>query len=142
MKTQNILLVGLAALIGFRLFGMGRAAQSLSYFVDRVSVGLEGLQPVLNIGLGVQNPSNASINVNSVVGQISVAGKQIANISSFVATDIAANAETVFPLKARLDLGGIVSSGLDLLKGQTIDFVGNINAAGLLVPVSFSQKVL
>lgn len=103
--------------------------------------------------LGIQNPTGESLNVGSIVGDLSINGNYAANISGFQLTTIKAMSATLYPLAARLSVSGLfgevqdiinaISQGnVNALLNQTISFKGHVYAEGVTLPLSFSYKVL
>lgn len=153
MRTANILLVGALAYFGINFLQKGRAAQMLSFIVQRVSFRFSGIVPVIDIVVGIQNPTGQNLNVGSIAGELYLNNAFIANISGFQLTRIKANSVAYFPISARLSISGLIGEGVDIVKAiqqggfsqifnQTIMFKGVVNAEGVSLPLNFQYKVL
>lgn len=152
MNTKYLLL-GLAAFVGITYFRKSQAADRLNYFVQRVDLHFEGLTPILNIKIGVQNPTGTLLTVSSIIGDLKFNGEFVAQIYSYQRTPIAPYGVSTLPLSARLSLTGLYGSvkniitaiqtgGFNALLNQVIGFKGVINAEGVNIPMAFEYKVL
>lgn len=152
MKPK-FLLLGLAAFVGFKFFAKKVAAEKLNYFVQKVSIRFSGFTPILDIIIGMQNPTGTTLNVGSIVGELYVNDTYIANVSGFQITQIAPMGTTLFPLSARLSVAGLIGEGKEIvdailtgntnaLFNQVLRFNGNVYAEGVTMPLKFSYKVL
>jgi hypothetical protein len=129
------------------------AAATALYFVAKKSlssklifqlqdIGTSGkwYAPVLIISVRVLNPSNQSAQLNSITGELSLNGKFISNITSFVPQKIAAKAESVIKLEAKPGVTGAASVILTALQkkgtGYKAKFVGNANVDGIVIPIN------
>lgn len=146
MKTSTIALI-LAAGLAFVYFGnLGAASNVLQYYIS--TVDFTGITTG-KIGLVVQNPSNASITLNSMAGTISANGTTIGNISNFQGgVLIPANQQTLVTVNVALSLAGLLSNLFTILTQPNgvnpVAFViaGNANInGGMNVPFNISQTV-
>lgn len=148
MKTGTAILLGGIALIALVHFGnLGVAANVLQYYI--MSVDFTGISTG-KIILMVQNPSNATITLNSMAGTISANGSVIGNISNFQGgVEIPANNQTPVTINVALSLTAIVGQLYDILVtpngANQVAFVitGNANVdGGIIVPFSVTQNVM
>lgn len=154
MKPAKILLFAGLAFLGIKYFGKSSAASKLQFFVSKVSIRFAGITPVLDIILGIQNPTGSALRIGSIIGDLYINGNLAAQISGFQLTDIKALGVTYFPISARLSVSGVAfqiidiiknissGAGLNSLLNQTLGFKGYVNAEGLTIPLNFNYKVV
>jgi len=99
------------------------------------------------IGIGVQNPTNGSISINSISGELLINKNSIATIESNVNTTILPNQNSVIPLILKPSLLGLFVQIKSLLTKQEKNkaknklnarFEGVANSNGLIIPLSLS----
>jgi LEA14-like dessication related protein len=142
MKTSTLLLLAIGgyALYEFTQFGIA---------ANTVNVVFQGLSfnsiDSVTVNLQVQNVSNASVNVNSMTGNLLMNGNQLASLSDFTQRTVPANGEVTVPITVSLSLLSLPGdiSSITQLTGQTIDFkvVGNVNVNGLVLPINLDNPV-
>jgi hypothetical protein len=147
MKATTIGLLALGAFVLFNIANLGVAANVLQYYIT--SVDFTGLTTG-NIGLVIQNPSNASILVNSMAGTITANGTTIGNISNFQGgVIIGANQQKTVNISVAISIIGLLGNLYVMLTqpsgANKINFViaGNANInAGIEVPFNIQQTVI
>jgi hypothetical protein len=153
MKATTLILTGLAAFIGIKAFAKKKAADKLQFFVQKVSFRLSVLTPILDINVGISNPTSEPLRVASIVGELYINGTFVAMISGYRPTVIPGPGQTIFPISARLQASGIVQQGIAIVQAiqdggaaailnQVIRFKGNVLAEGITLPLDFTYKVL
>lgn len=145
MKTSTILLLAGGALALFYFGNLAQAGNVLQYYI--AAVDFTGLTTG-RITLMVQNPSNASIDLNSMAGSITVNNATLGNISNFQGAQIPANSQAPVVVQVALSLGTVLGTLFQALtqpNGATpLNFVisGNANInAGTIIPFSINQTV-
>ncbi len=98
------------------------------------------LNPILEITIGAQNPTNQRATINSITGTLFLDGKEISNISSFRQQTIMPNAETFINIEARPGLIGIVNIVRDIFsreksKTYKFRFAGSANVDNIVIPI-------
>ncbi len=98
------------------------------------------LNPILEITLSVQNPSNQRATINSISGTLFLDGREISNISSFKQQTIIPNAETFITIDARPGLIGVANIvkdifGRDKSKSYKFRFTGSANVDNIVIPI-------
>lgn len=138
--------VGLGLVLLYSLFRKGSGLQSLQFYPAAVQkITLEGMTPVLTIGLGVQNTSNQDFKLNSIAGNAYANNTYLGNISSFQPISIKRNSEQIVPLNFRLQFSGVVSNIVDAINSGSfnqalrLDLMANVD--GLQVPIKFDITV-
>ena len=104
------------------------------------------MRPQIQLKFGIQNPTNQSAEIRSIVGQVEANGKTIADVSNFVALKIEPNSETLLPIKADPAAYGIASNifslfGKDRPKQLDVRFTGTANVDGVNIPISASATI-
>lgn len=144
MRNPILILMAAAA----ALFFVGRAGLRSRLSFRLLGVKLRGsiLQPVLDISLGVQNPTRQRATLRSIVADLTIDGKFIANVSFFGETVIKPIGETPVSISARPSLTGAFSSVADILtrEGGTKAVAllkGSANIDGITYPVEISRTI-
>lgn len=146
MKAGTLIIVGLGALLLFNLVNLGVAGNVLQYYI--ASIDLTGITTG-KIVIMIQNPSNATITVNSMAGTITANGVTIGNISNFTGgTTVPANQQQPVTVTVLLSLVGLASDVFTALTQPNglnkIDFVlaGNCNInGGEIIPFNITQTL-
>lgn len=145
MKAKDILIPA-GLIIAWFVFAQRKALNLLSFLITKIKLSFEGITPILNVNLVIQNPSNEKYTINSFVGNLQSGTEIIGNVSSFVPTVILPNSQTTYPLTIRLSLIGVVSDLIALIQqgsgiSQTLILNGYLNASGIVAPVNISYKI-
>lgn len=149
-KTGKVILGGLGLLVAWNLFSKGAAAYSLNFSPGRVkSFDWNGIRPVINLELQVQNTSNHSFNVLSIAGNVYMTtnGKEylVGTVTDFAPMTIAPISQSVVPLALSLQLTGVVSDLLSVfqsgLSGQTVRLSAFANVDQLQVPLNYTYNL-
>ena len=140
MKSTNFLLIAAGAALVYMLIGKKRLAAATQFSLEKIGIDLKAKK--IKIGLGANNPTNASATINSIVGALYVDGKQIASIESFAKATIQPNAKSIVNLDLKPTLVGIWTTLKQIIKskGQSAQalkatFVGNANVDGISLPI-------
>lgn len=94
------------------------------------------------IRLGILNPTNAEITINSILGSLYFNTNEVAVVQSFQKLLVGANAKTNLNLTMKPTLYGIFESlknlvTKDLAKTYKVKFIGTANANGVNFPLEF-----
>jgi LEA14-like dessication related protein len=116
-------------------------------FVQNAKFSLENVifdwkKREVNVRLGILNPTNAEITINSILGSLYLNNNEVAVVQTFNKLLINANAKTSLNLTMKPTLYGIFTSLKDLLtkensKSYKVKFVGTANANGVNLPLEF-----
>jgi hypothetical protein len=106
------------------------------------NVALNWKKKEVYIRLGISNPTNAQIIINSILGSLFFNNNEVAVVNSFSRLLISPNATTTLNLTMKPTLYGIFQSlknviSKDLAKTYKVKFVGTANANGLNLPLEF-----
>lgn len=142
------LLVVPAGLLLYKGAAVVYNATRLNFFIAKLVPRFQGLTPVLDIYIGVQNPTGGTFEINSITGNVYVDENFLGNLSSFTLIQIKPNAQTVFVATLRLSLIGVVQevwnaiqTGLSTVS-FTLKFNGTVNVNGVPVPAILSYKII
>jgi LEA14-like dessication related protein len=109
---------------------------------------LQGITPVLDIYIGVQNPTGGTFTVQSVAGKVTANDEYLGDLSSFSLTTVKPNSQTIFISTLRLSLVALaqevynaISEGLSTVT-FTLKFNGTVNVNGVPVPVSLGYRII
>ena len=142
MRNILWLVGGAAALYFLSRYSFGQKA---TFMLRAVRPGGTLLNPLINVEMAVQNPTNQTVSIKSITGSLSVNGEYVANVSAFGEQIISPNTESILKLTARPSASGIFSSIRELLTtpmGQlTTTFTGSANVDGFVVPISETKRV-
>jgi LEA14-like dessication related protein len=134
-------LLGAGVVAAFILSRKGQIAKNAQFSFEKIGISLARRKVLVT--LGISNPAQGSIKINSVVGQLKVNGRDIAAVENFRPVQVRGNAKTMLPLELSPSGAGIV----DLIKsyiaarkakGQIsakVTFVGSSNVDGLTMPI-------
>lgn len=144
MKIGQILLaVGLVgAVVYFGNLGIGAA--DVQFVLGSVNIQSP---TTIQITLIVQNVSNATFNINSMSGTVTLNGNVLGNVSAFPPAPIVVAANTQVPINVTLNISLLSIPGVvqQLLSGnsQQLNFIvaGNVNLNSLVVPFSVADTI-
>ena len=98
------------------------------------------------VRMGILNPTNAEITINSILGSLYLNNNEVATIETFNKLLVGANAKTSLNLTMKPTLYGIFASlknifstknSQELFKTYKVKFVGTANANGVNLPLEF-----
>jgi LEA14-like dessication related protein len=107
-------------------------------------VHFDGATPVLTVGLVVENTSNQSMTIKSLVGNLYANGYNVGHLSAFDPQEITPNSQSVISIDIRMGLLGIVN---DIIRAvqygnftQDLQLTGYANVDNLQVPIDEKYK--
>ena len=140
MKAKNFIILAAGAAAIYLLLGKKRLASATQFSLEKLGIDLRNKK--IKIGLGANNPTNATATINSIVGSLYVDGNQIATIESFAKNTIQPNAKSIVNLDLKPTLAGIWVTLKNVIKskGKTAKalratFVGSANVDGVNFPI-------
>lgn len=143
-KRKRMLTVAAVGLGGLALFAFSKAktANNLTFFLGDIKAAFRDGRPVLDIGLGINNPGSGTLSVDSLAGSLFAGGVEIGRVVSAEPMQIAAKSSGVYPVRVELSLGGIAADLFNLLQNgngiqQTVIFKGEVLAEGIPIPIPF-----
>ena len=140
MDDGVLLLLGAGALW---LSAKARTGKKLQFLPTGVDISGGGLA----VAVGVQNPTNTSLTLNSFAGQVYINGVASGNVSDFTARIIQPNAQTEVVLNLVPSLFGGIQDILNLVTGSGPDGLalalkGTANVNGIPVPVNLTFQAI
>jgi hypothetical protein len=138
MKSGLLLVAGVVALWAYSKAHTGTHLQFLP-----LNASWDGGS--LHVQIGVQNPTNDSLQLQSLAGTVAINGTTAGNISDFTPALIAPNAQTPITLSYTPSIFGIVSTVVNQLNnGGPINITvnGTANVNGIPLPVNLTFQAL
>lgn len=140
LLIPGLLLVGVLY-GGAKLKAKKTLSNVVSFTFKSLKIDWKKLQII--VGLGIQNPSNGTAKLNSLVGSLFIDNKEIASVTSFQPLQIEANQVSILNVQLKPSLLGIFGTLKKLvkskganLKGINAEFKGNANVDGFTFPVN------
>jgi LEA14-like dessication related protein len=142
MKGKTLIyLLGAAAVAAIVLSRKKQIVKTAQYSFEKLGVDLK--KRAVIVTLGVLNPAQGSVRINSVVGFLRVNGRDVASVENFVPVTIRGNNKTMLPLTLKPVLSGItdlVRSYIQIRKEKgkasaRVTFAGSSNVEGITVPI-------
>lgn len=142
MKGKNLLLLaGAGALALIMLSRKKQIAKSAQYSFEKIGVNLARRKVIVT--LGILNPAQGSIRINSVVGLLRINGRDVATVENFTPVTVAGNAKSLLPLTLSPSLSGItdlIRSYIQMRKDKKkspakVTFTGSSNVDGMTLPI-------
>jgi hypothetical protein len=142
MKNNKIgLFFGAAIIMGaYYIFSKRSFAKNANFSFEGLK--FDWKKKKIEITLSCSNPTNNSITLNSVVGNLLVNNNTIASVESFVKTTIIANGKTIIKLDLIPSAIGILMSIKEFVtnKARTkqkinAKFIGSANMEGIIIPL-------
>lgn len=142
-KKAIIPVIIVAAVAALYFLGKSRLTRIKVLFRGfKVTGGL--FNPKFNLKFGLQNPTNETATLNSLVGELMANGKVIANVSNFVSTKINANQETQINIVAEPVGISIATTVIDFIRTKNklnIQFTGSANVDNIVYPLAESLTI-
>lgn len=140
--SKNLILVGLAVLgwIGYKKFVLAKKIN-----ISLKNIGFNGgtfWQPVVNVQLEVENPTNTTTDVQKISGDIFLQNKIVGSIFQDVNQKILAKEKTIINFNVQLNLvdAALISIN-NKFSNQIIEFKGNLIADFVSFPINYSIQL-
>jgi len=140
MSVKTILGFGVAAATAYYIYNTKRFVKSTRFTFDKLDFNFSKKQ--IFITLGALNPTNATINIKSIVGALIVNNKEVATISNFGNRKVLPNVKTQIRLTLAPSASGVISVLINFVKSKlkganktTAFFEGSANVNGVNMPV-------
>jgi len=147
MKINPLIVAPIAYLLfkgGSTLYNASR----LNFYVAKIVPRLSGITPILDIYIGVQNPTGGTFTIQSAVGKVYANDNYLGDLSSFTLTTVKPNQQIFFVASLRMSLVGLaqevynaISEGLSTVS-FTLKFNGTVNVNGVPVPVALMYRII
>ena len=137
-----ILAIGAIAFIALR---RGSFAKNLQYTFRSIALRGKLFSPKIVVTIGIQNPSNQTATIKSIVAKMLWNGAEFANLTTFQTLKILPNSETPLSITAEPSVLGLYDTIKSLIKGGLkngkLEINGTANIDNLQVPLTI-QKAL
>jgi len=136
---KGLLLIGGAVAIW--LLSKANTGQHLQF----IPLGANWDGGALGIQIGVQNPTNDSLQYNSLAAQVSANGTVVGNLSGFVPKLIAPNQQTTVDVNFTPNILGALSTIFNQVThggGVRIGINGTANVNGISLPVELTFQAV
>ena len=148
MKINPFMIAVPAALLLLKGGSIVYNASRLNFYVAKLVPRLQGITPVIDIYIGIQNPTGGTFTIQSVSGKVYVNQNYMGDLSSFTLTTVKPNAQTFFVASVRMSLVGLasevynaISEGLSTVTFN-MKFNGTVNVNGVPVPVALGYRII
>lgn len=120
-------------------------SKKINFLFAGIKPGGTLLQPVIEVSLLVQNPTNQTVTIRSLSGQVLLNNRLISNVSSFNEQTIQPNSETVIKINARPLITNFFSSINFILTSKTgnnrITITGSANIDNVSLPFTITESI-
>lgn len=139
------LIIGGFFLIKF--INTGTAIANLKFVLRSASLQIQGLAPMVNLVIGVQNIASTSFTVYAITGVLYLNGTAVANINSIQPVAIAPLAETPYSILLNPNVSTLANDIVNIMQGNsslaaTIRFVGSVNVDNVQAPIDISYNLV
>jgi len=140
--SKNLILVGLAVLgwIGYKKFVLAKKIN-----ISLKNIGFNGgtfWQPVVNVQLEVENPTDTTTDIQKISGDIFLQNKIVGSIFQNVNQKILAKQKTIINFNVQLNLvdAALISIN-NKFSNQIIEFKGKLIADFVSFPINYSIQL-
>ena len=142
---RNLILIG-GALVALYIIGRTRLATNVKVLFRGLSFGGGLRKPSISLRFGVQNPTDQTATVRSIVGQVDANGRTVADVSGFQALQVGPNTESILTVQAQPAAVGIVQTVAEFLRQKErgpvrVTFTGTANVDGVNLPINSSVNL-
>lgn len=139
-------LAALGLVAGVYFWNLYRAAGNLVFFPGSITgLSLDGLSPVIQAEMIVQNTNNVSFTVMSIAASVTSNGTLIGNVSNFSPFQIPGNSQATIPLTLVLQPIALVNNIIGIVTGGSgkteLQISGSLNADGIQAPIALTYKL-
>ena len=144
-KMRNFIYIG-GAIVALYILGRARLANNVKIVFRGLSFAGGLVRPSLNLRFGIQNPTDQTAEIRSIVGTVQANGKTVADVNTFIAVKLAPNSEAIIPVKAEPAAFGIASTVWQYLQSTqreklNIKFSGTANVDGVNFPIETTAAI-
>lgn len=132
----------IAGAVAYYYLSFGSAAKKLKVYFQSIKFGKSkgfSIPPIFAV-FRVVNPSNTTLKVDSIAGDILINGSPLASIQNLQPFEIPARSEKFYDVKIDAPITNVLSTAYQLFttkgKKYTISFDGTVNAAGAAIAVN------
>lgn len=133
-----------AGLLAFGLFAFKNLnfVNKLEWEINNVSASIGFFNSQLKLDVALKNNTDTVVNLNSIVGVISVNSQIIGNVNYTTPLTIEAGKTTILTISTNIINSTFLIELLQLIqnKNAIVNFKGTLNAQGLIVPINYDYK--
>lgn len=142
---RNLLFIG-GALLALFVVTRARLATNVKVLFRGLSFAGGLRRPSITLRFGIQNPTDQTANVRSIVGQVDANGRTVADVSGFQSLQVGPNTETIMQVNAQPAAVGIVQTVAEFLRQKErgavkVTFTGTANVDGINIPIAQSVNL-
>jgi LEA14-like dessication related protein len=132
----------IAGAVAYYYLSFGTAAKKIKVYFQSIKFGQSrglSIPPIFAV-FRVVNPSNTTLTIDSIAGDILVNGTTLASIQNLQPFTIPARSEKFYDVKVEAPISNVLSTAYNLFttrgKKYTISFDGTVNAAGAAIAIN------
>jgi len=132
----------IAGAVAYYYLSFGTAAKKIKVYFQSIKFGKSrglSIPPIFAV-FRVVNPSNTTLTIDSIAGDILVNGTTLASIQNLEKFTIPARSEKFYDVKVEAPISNVLSTAYSLFttrgKKYTISFDGTVNAAGAAIAIN------
>jgi hypothetical protein len=133
-----------AGLLAFGLFAFKNLnfVNKLEWEIKNVSASIGFFNSQVKLDVALKNNTNTVVNLESIVGVISVNNQIIGNVNYTTPLTIEAGKTTILTISTNILNTTFLTQLLQLIQNKTaiINFKGTVNAQGLIIPINYDYK--
>ena len=139
-KSNNLLLIGAAAIAAWYFFTRSNALNSLIF--TPVGLGVQGSG--ISLAVNVANPTNTALTLSSLAGSLNIQGSAVGNVTDFTPQVIQPNSQTQINLLITPNVFGLAAGVINQIDGNEgsgniqASLSGTANVNGVPIPVNLS----
>jgi len=136
-----LIAAGLLAL-GFFAYKNYNFVKKLDWKINDVRVNIAYPSTKIILDVALTNNTDTIVNLNSIVGVISVNGTMIGNVNYNTSLIIDAGKTTILTVAADVNNINFFNQILNSINNKTaiVNFKGTVNAQGLIIPINYDYK--
>lgn len=142
---RQAFLIG-GVVLALYLLGRRRLAGNIKVLLRGVSFAGGLKRPTFSLRFGLQNPTNQSATLDSLVGQVEANGRTVADVQTFEPVTIAPNRESQLVVTATPAAVGIIQTLVQFVRSKErqplrVEFIGTANVDGMQIPIQQSATL-
>jgi LEA14-like dessication related protein len=131
-----------AAAVAYYYVSFGSAAKKIKFYFQSIKFGSSkgfSIPPIYAV-FRIVNPSNTTITIDSIAGDITINGSALASIQNLERFTVSARSERLYEVKIQAPISNVLSTAYQLFttkgKKYNIAFDGTVNAAGAAIAIN------
>ena len=143
---QKTALLAVAGVVAYSLTKKAVAGGNMVFYPEKIrGFDFDGLTPVFQLGLVVQNTSNNAYSIHSIAASLLNNDTVVGNVSAWGTQTIQPNSQMVIIVTARLFAITIVNDLINAFQTKNFQFdvklKGTANVDGWQVPINLDYKI-